>query len=81
MQRNSLLFAVALVSALWFAVAGMVWAYYAALVIAYPFGILSYLLWRKLRKDNQQRNRLIPMVLIIGLALSLGVLASLLLWG
>ncbi|MEO6039164.1 MAG: hypothetical protein ABIQ93_12195 [Saprospiraceae bacterium] len=78
--KNDLLFYLSLISAIWFAWMGMLWVYWAALFIAYPFGLLSFLLWRVIRNENRKRTKLIPVILVIGLALSLGVLIYLLIW-
>jgi len=78
--RNDVLFYLSLILAIWFAFAGMVWVYYSALFIAYPFGLLSFLLWRIIRKENRKRTKIIPIVLTTGLVLSMAVLAFLLIW-
>ncbi|RYY85325.1 MAG: hypothetical protein EOO15_17345 [Chitinophagaceae bacterium] len=64
--------------ALWFALAGMVWAYYTALFVAYPFGLLSLFFWWRIRDRLGKRRKVIPVILLVGLALSLGVLIALL---
>lgn len=79
-SKNDVLFYVALLCAIWFAWMGMVWTYWAALVVAYPFGLISFLIWRTLRRDNRKRNRVIPVLLSIGLVLSMLVLIYLLIW-
>jgi hypothetical protein len=79
--KSDVFFYASLVLALWFALAGMVWAYYAALFIAYPFGIISFILWRIIRKEGRKRIRILPIVLGTGLTLSLVALVSLLIWG
>jgi hypothetical protein len=78
--RNDVLFYLSLILAIWFACAGMVWTYFAALVIAYPFGIISFILWRMIRKEGRKRTKVIPMVLTTGLILSMAVLVFLLIW-
>lgn len=76
MKKNDLFFITAVSLALWFAVTSMFWPYWAALFIAYPFGIISLLIWRKIKKDGRKRNRVIPILLLVGLALSLGMLVA-----
>jgi hypothetical protein len=49
-------FIVALILAIWFSVAGMGWAYYAALIVGYPAGILSLILWRYGRKFDAKQQ-------------------------
>ncbi len=78
--NTDLLFCIAIITATWFALTGIVWTYYACLVIAYPFGLASFLIWRSIKKDGKSRNRFIPIILIIGLVLSISVLVYLLLF-
>jgi len=78
--RNDIIFSLALVTAIWFALAGMVWVYWAAVVIAYPFGLISYLLWRGIRTEKRKRARVIPVILSLGGMLSIGMLIYLLIW-
>jgi Kef-type K+ transport system membrane component KefB len=76
--RNDFLFCLAIVFSIWFGWFGLIWSYNAALFIAYPFGLLSFSLWMIIRKDGKKRNKIIPVILISGLMLSLGVLIYLL---
>jgi len=80
-KQNGILFWIGIVTAIWFALAGMVWAYWACLIIAYPVGLISYFIWRSIKSDNKQRNKFIPAILLIGLALSISVLIYLLIFG
>ena len=77
-NKNDIFFVLSLISGLWFALVGMVWVYWIALFIAYPFGLISFLLWRNIRQDGRKRTKIIPVILTIGLALSLSVLIFLL---
>ncbi len=80
--KNDFLFYTALITAIWFAFTGIVWVYWGALFIAYPFGIISLIIWRKfLLNENKKRTKLIPAILLLGLVLSLSVLLCLLIWG
>lgn len=80
--KHHVLFYSSLFFAIWFACAGVLWSYWAALFIAYPFGLLSFFLWRSLqKKELRKRNKLIPVILILGLICSLTVLGFLLLKG
>ncbi|MCO6498495.1 MAG: hypothetical protein J5I50_12630 [Chitinophagaceae bacterium] len=76
--KNDLLFTLATFFALWFSAVGIIWFYGVALFCAYPFGIISFLIWRNIRKDGKKRNIAIPIILIIGLLSSLGFLAYIL---
>lgn len=69
-------FIISLVFAVWFALIGMAWAYWAALILGYPFGIISFLLWRRGRKvdEKSERYKIVIWILAIGLALSLTAL-------
>ena len=79
-NKNDILFWLGIVSAVWFVFAGMLWVYFAALFIGYPFGFASYLIWKKIKAENRPRTKFIPIILIIGLSLSLLVLVGLLLF-
>ena len=78
--KNDVLFVFALLFALWFALTGIVWVYFAALFVAYPFGALSLVFWLTIRKDGKKRNIVLPIVLAFGLAASLSVLVYLLIY-
>jgi len=80
--KNNLMFYLSLICAIWFALVGMVWTFWIPLFIGYPFGFLSYYLWKKLDKKEQdrKRNKIIPIVLKIGFVLSLISLIGLLLF-
>jgi hypothetical protein len=54
---------------------GMIWRYYFALLIGYPAGLLSFMIWRSLSGRSVQGRGLIPYILIAGLIASLSVLA------
>jgi len=73
-KLNDILFVIAILFALWFAGAGIIWVYWFCLIFGYPFGIASFFIWRYIRKDEKSRNRIIPVILIAGLLLSLGML-------
>jgi predicted small integral membrane protein len=80
LTRNDFLFYLSLIFAIWFASTGMVWTYNAALFIAYPVGIISLVMWTIIRNENRKRTKFIPIILTIGLTLSLSVLVCLLIW-
>ena len=77
-MRNTLVFIFGLLLALWFVWMGMIWIYWAALFIAYPAGILSLICWFIIRNENKKRTKFIPIILSVGLGLSLTVLTCLL---
>lgn len=79
-HKNDILFYTAMLFAIWFAWTGMAWTYSAALFIAYPFGIISLLIWLSIKKENRKRTKWIPRILTAGLILSLIVLIYLLIW-
>jgi len=56
--------------------AGSVWVYGAALVIAYPFGIISFVLWRFFLEGEHKESKLIPTILSLGFILSILVLLA-----
>ncbi len=78
--RNDVLFWLGILFALWFMLTGMVWVYFAALFVGYPFGLISFLFWRSIKKDGKKRNQVIPVLLLVGLAASLTALVFLLIW-
>jgi hypothetical protein len=80
-SKNDILFWIALICAVWFVFAGMFWVYFAALIIGYPFGLASYIIWKNIKSENRPRTKLIPIILSIGLALSLLVFVALVLFG
>ena len=79
-SKTTILFWIGIVTAIWFAWTGMVWTYYACLIIAYPFGLTSFVIWRKIKRDGKSRNKFIPGILIVGLTLSISVLTYLLIF-
>lgn len=80
LNKNDILFYISLLFAVWFAWTGMVWTYNAALFISYPIGIISFVLWTIIKNENRKRTKYIPIILTIGLTLSLSVLVYLLIW-
>lgn len=79
-SKNDILFYLGLIFAIWFAWTGMAWTYNAALFIAYPFGLISFIIWRVIKIENKKRTKFIPIILSIGLILSLTILIYLLIW-
>jgi O-antigen/teichoic acid export membrane protein len=73
-RKNDILFFIGITTAIWFAWTGMVWTYAAALIIAYPVGLISLFIWTKIRNENRPRTKYIPIILLIGLTLSLSTL-------
>jgi len=78
--KNEILFYLGVICAVWFAWTGMVWTYNTALIIAYPIGLISFILWRLIKYENKRRTKVIPIILTIGLILSLTILSYLLIW-
>ncbi|RYG17087.1 MAG: hypothetical protein EOO07_11865 [Chitinophagaceae bacterium] len=78
--KNDILFTLALLFAIWFSVTAYIWVYWLAAIFSYPFGIASYLIWNYLKTDGKKRNKIIPIVLLIGIVFSLTVLVVLLIW-
>lgn len=77
-MRNTILFILGLLCAIWFAFFGFYWVWWAALFIAYPAGIISLVCWLVIRNENKKRTKFIPIILSVGVALSLTVLTCLL---
>lgn len=80
--NGDILFTISLLFAIWFALTGIIWIYWGALYIAYPFGLTSFFLFQWGRKIDvkQNRYRLIKKVLTLGLIVSLVVLICILLF-
>lgn len=79
-HTSDILFFTAVLCALFFALFGLVWVYWIALFTAYPLGLISFVLWRKLKKEPRKRNKAIPIILSIGLFASILTLLMLLIW-
>lgn len=79
-KNNDILFITALLFALWFSIIGVVWVYWLNIIFAYPFGIASFFIWKKIKKDGKKRNKIVLIVLILGLIASLSALLLLLLF-
>lgn len=73
-KKQDILYYVGLLTAIWYTLTGMVWTYGAALIIAYPAGLISLLIWIKLKRQDEKRIKYIPLILVIGTILSLSVL-------
>jgi uncharacterized lipoprotein NlpE involved in copper resistance len=80
-RKNDILFWVGIVTALWFAFAGVFWILPLALVYAYPIGLFSLLCWYIIRHQGKMRTRAIPTILVIGLISSLLALVLIILNG
>ncbi len=74
--KNDWIALISLLLAVWFSLAGSVWVYGAALVIAYPFGIISFVLWRFFLEGEHKESKLIPTILSLGFILSILVLLA-----
>jgi dolichol kinase len=72
--KNDWIALISFLLAIWFSLAGIVWVYGAALVIAYPFGIISFVLWRFFLEGERKESKLIPTILSLGFTLSILVL-------
>jgi ABC-type phosphate transport system permease subunit len=72
--KNDWIALVSLLLAFWFLLAGTVWVRGAALLFAYPFGLISFVLWRFFLEGERKQSRLIPTILAFGFVLSILVL-------
>jgi len=79
-KKEDLLFWLGILTAIWFAWTGMVWTYWAVLIIAYPIGAVSFLIWTKIKSENKPRTKYILIILGIGLILSISTLIYLLIF-
>jgi hypothetical protein len=69
-------FFASLICAIWFAVTGYLWVYYANFIISFPFAGLSLLCWHYGKKidPNPKRYNIVFIVLGIGALVSIGFL-------
>jgi hypothetical protein len=72
--KNDWIALVSLLLAFWFLLSGTVWVWGAALIIAYPFGLISFILWCFFLEGERKKSKLIPSILAFGFILSLLVL-------
>jgi hypothetical protein len=72
--KNDILFWTGILLALWFGLTGIAWTYWAALIIAYPAGLASFLIWRSIKSEKKRRTKIIPIILMVGLIVSLSTL-------
>jgi hypothetical protein len=72
--KNDWIALISFLFSLWFLLAGTVWVRGAALIFAYPFGLISFILWRFFLEGNHKESKLIPTILSLGFALSILVL-------
>jgi ABC-type phosphate transport system permease subunit len=72
--KNDWIALISFLFSLWFLLAGTVWVRGAALIFAYPCGLISFILWRFFLKGERKESKLIPTILGFGLVLSLLVL-------
>lgn len=68
-QRQALL---ALLCGIWFLLTGWMWTYALCLVIAYPFALAGFFLWRRARQAEPENKR----ARVAGAFLAVGLLAS-----
>jgi hypothetical protein len=73
-KKEQTLYWIAMVCAILFLLLGFIWIYWIALIVAYPLGLLSLILWLQLRTYNRKRNNIIVYLLIAGAIISIGVL-------
>ena len=66
-------FYLALVAAIWFLLTCWIWTYFANVFISFPFGIFAFLLWRKGKQvdDQKERYKIIYWLLILGVVVGL----------
>ncbi len=80
MQKSTIatiIFVVALLTAIWYALTAWYWPYYVNMVFAAPAGLLSFVLWLIGRRmdTGKYRYNIIGWILLLGTVVSLGVLA------
>lgn len=77
---GDIVFVLALLLAIWFAITGMIWGYLAALLIAYPAGLLSLGLWALGKRIDDKKDRYQWVLYILGVGLLLSVVVFLGMW-
>ncbi len=80
--KNNFAFVLSLILALWFLLTCGVWVYWISLIIAWPAGIISAILYLKgINQDpNYARYKWVKWILITGVVWSLSVLVYLLIF-
>mgnify|MGYP007043343979 CR=1 FL=1 len=74
-DKSNVLYFVGLICAIWFALTGWLWLYWGALIIAYPFGLIAFIIWLVLRKKDEKRADWLYMILLLGFGVSLMALS------
>ena len=69
-KKNDILFFIAIVAAIWFAISSAFWVYLFNVFLSFPFGLLSFLIWLYIRKDEKTRNKWVAGILIFGIVVS-----------
>jgi 4-hydroxybenzoate polyprenyltransferase len=72
-KKARILYIISLACGIWFLAFGWAWTYLGNLIIAYPFGLIGFLLWLYAKKlDPEDRyNRICIRLLLTGLFLSI----------
>jgi len=78
--NSNLWFAIALICAIWFMLTSWFWTYGMNVIISFPFGLLSYIFWRRGKKNMDQKTRykVVGIILLFGVLSSVGTLIGLL---
>lgn len=81
--RWDIMFTISLVMAIWFVITGIIWYYLINVFISFPFGLLSWLLYRNGKKNdpNLTRYKTISGVLTFGVITSLLALLLIMIFG
>jgi hypothetical protein len=82
-NKHNIIFYISLALAIWFTLTAYAWTYYMNVFISFPFGIISFILWQRGKKNdpNSKRYRYIAIILAIGVVVSLVALAGFMLRG
>lgn len=72
-RKARILYIISLVCGIWFLAFGWIWTYLANLILAYPFGLIGFLLWLYAKKLNSEDryNRICIRLLLTALFLSI----------
>lgn len=80
--KSNILFGIALICVIWFMLTSWFWTFGINVIISFPFGIISYFLWRRGKKQGEWVTgyKAISIMLLLGVLSAVGTMVALLLY-
>jgi hypothetical protein len=80
--KSNLVFYTAVLFATWFMLTSWFWTYGVNVLFSFPFGLISYFLWRNGKKqgDRAKAYKIVSIMLSIGVIASIGTLVVLMIF-